>query len=155
MEGVSKLVTHVLILRLWLAVSVSEHTYSTNMILWGFQQFKGAWVCYRNDGEYQTRSAYQNKMKTRSGKTKAFSYSRSVKEWCALIEEIWNIVSVNKFKEITTGFIRPKENSVFAIHDTKSIKLLTRLRLKTLAIYMNINLDMALKIRLILFANAV
>ena len=30
---------------------------------------------------------------------------------------------------MTLNFIRPKENSVFAIHDTKGIKLLTRLRL--------------------------
>ena len=39
------------------------------------------------------------------------------------------MVSVNKFKETIISFIRSKENSVFAIHDTKGIKLLTRLRL--------------------------
>ena len=39
------------------------------------------------------------------------------------------MVSVNKFKEIILSLIRPKENSVFAIHDTKGLKLLTRLRL--------------------------
>ena len=32
--------------------------------------------------------------------------------------------------ESTKPFTRSKENSVFAIHDTKGIKLLTRLRLK-------------------------
>ena len=37
--------------------------------------------------------------------------------------------SVNKFKETIISFIRPKENSVFAIHDTKGNKLLTRRRL--------------------------
>ena len=65
-------------------------------------------------------------------KTKAFNlsfYPCSIKEWCALSEEIRNILSVNKFKEIILSFIRHKENSVFAIHDTKGIKLLTRLRL--------------------------
>ena len=31
--------------------------------------------------------------------------------------------------ESTKHFIRPKENSVFSIHDTKGIKLLIRLRL--------------------------
>ena len=85
-----------------------------------------------NDGEYQTRSACQNKMKTLSGRTEAFNWSFypcSIKEWCALSEEIRNIVSVNKFREKILSFIRPKENSVFAIHDTKGFNLLTRLRL--------------------------
>ena len=35
-----------------------------------------------------------------------------------------------KFGEIILSFIRPKENSVFAIHDTKALKLLIRRRLK-------------------------
>ena len=43
-----------------------------------------------------------------------------------LSKEIRNIVSGNKFKETT---IRPKENSVFAIHGTKGLKRLTRVRL--------------------------
>ena len=84
-----------------------------------------------NDGEYQARSACQ-KMKTLSGRGKVFNssfYPYFIKEWCALSEEIRNIVSVNKFKEIILSFIRPNENSVFAIHDTKVLKLLTRLRL--------------------------
>ena len=71
-------------------------------------------------------------MKTLSGRTKAFNssfYPYSIKQWCALSDEIRNIVSVNKFKETTISFIRLKENSVFAIHDTKGLKLLTRLRL--------------------------
>ena len=38
-------------------------------------------------------------------------------------------MSVNKFKEIILSFIRPRENSVFAILDTKGLKLLTRLGL--------------------------
>ena len=69
---------------------------------------------------------------TLSGRTKAFNssfYPYSIKQWCALSEEIRNIVSVNKFKETIISFIRRKENSVFAIHDTNGLKLLTRLRL--------------------------
>ena len=61
-----------------------------------------------NDGEYEARSACQNKMKTLSGRTKAFNSSFcpcSIKEWRALSEEIRNIVSANKFKEIFS-FIR-------------------------------------------------
>ena len=91
-----------------------------------------SYLNHYNDGQYQTRSACQNKMRTLSGRTNVFNssfYPYSIKEWCALCEEIWNIVSVNKFKEIIISFIRPKENSVFAIHDTKGLKLLTRLRL--------------------------
>ena len=66
------------------------------------------------------------------GRTKAFNssfYPYSIKEWCALSEEIRNIVSVNKFKVTILSFITPNENSVFAIQDTKGLKLLTRLRL--------------------------
>ena len=91
-----------------------------------------SYLSHYNYGEYQTRSACQNKMKTLSGRTKAFNssfYPYSIKQWCALSDEIRNIVSVNKFKETTISFIRLKENSVFAIHDTKGLKLLTRLRL--------------------------
>ena len=54
----------------------------------------------------------------------------SVKKWCALSEEIRNTALVNKFRKIILSFIRPKKNSNFAIHDTKGLKLLTRLRLK-------------------------
>ena len=46
-----------------------------------------------------------------------------------LILKIRSMVSVNKFKEINLSFIRPKDNSVFAIHDTKGLKQLKRLRL--------------------------
>ena len=77
------------------------------------------------------QSSCQNDMKTLSGRTKAFNssfYPCSIKEWCALSEEIPNIVSANTCKEIIFSFIRPKETSVFAIHDTKDLKLLTRLR---------------------------
>ena len=91
-----------------------------------------SYLSHYNYGEYQTRSACQNKVKTLSGRTKAFNssfYPYSIKQWCALSAEIRNIVSVNKFKETIISFIRPKENSIFAIHDTKGLKLLTRLRL--------------------------
>ena len=56
-------------------------------------------------------------------------YSYYINEWCALSEEIRNIVSVNEFEEIIFSFIRPKKNSVFAIYNTKVLKLMTHLRL--------------------------
>ena len=77
-------------------------------------------------------SCPHTKQGTLSKRTKAFNssfYPYSIKEWCALSEEIRNVVSVNKFKEIILSFIRPTENSVFAIHVTKGLKLLTWLRL--------------------------
>ena len=92
-------------------------------------------------------------MKALSGRTKAFNSSfcpYSIKEWCSLREEIGNIVSVNKFRKIILSFIRTKEDSVFAIHDTKVLKLLTRLRLNFSRLNMNIYLDMVLGIQLIL-----
>ena len=73
-------------------------------------------------------------MKTLSGRTKTFNssfYPYSIKKWCALREEIRNIASVNKFKEVILSFIRRKENSFFAIHDTKGLKLLTLLKLNS------------------------
>ena len=83
-----------------------------------------------NDGEYQKRSACQNKMRTLSRKTKAFNssfYSCSIKKWCVLNDEIWNIVSANKFKEIIFSFIRTKELNFCNIWHQRC--LLARLRL--------------------------
>ena len=45
-------------------------------------------------------------------------------EWCAFSEESWEIVLVDKFREIILRFVRPKENFFFAIPDTKGFKLL-------------------------------
>ena len=63
-----------------------------------------SYLSHYNYGEYQTRSACQNKVKTLSGRTKAFNssfYPYSIKEWCALSEEIRNTVSVNEFHKIS------------------------------------------------------
>ena len=40
-----------------------------------------------------------------------------------------NIESINEFKVTILNFIRPRRNSVFDIHDTNGIKLLSYLRL--------------------------
>ena len=58
-----------------------------------------SYLNHYNHGEYQTRSACKNKMKT-------------------LMKN-----------QTILSFIKPKENSVFEIHDIKGLKLLTRLRL--------------------------
>ena len=52
-----------------------------------------------------------------------------IKEWSKLNDQIRNIESINKFKVAILNFIRPKASSVFYIHDTNGIKLLSRLRL--------------------------
>ena len=46
-----------------------------------------------------------------------------------LSDEIRSIESSKQFKETILDFIRPKENSIYAIHDISGLKLLTRLRL--------------------------
>ena len=52
-----------------------------------------------------------------------------IKEWLKLGEEIRSIESSKQFKKTILDFIRPKENSIYAIHDISGLKLLTRLRL--------------------------
>ena len=85
-----------------------------------------SYLTHYNYGEYQTRSACQNKMKTLSGRTEAFNssiYLYWIKEWRTLREEIRNIVSVNKFKVIIQRELR------FCNTWHQRSKLLTRLRL--------------------------
>ena len=38
-----------------------------------------------------------------------------------------NIHSINAFKSSILNFVRPRENSVFVVHDINGLKLLTRL----------------------------
>ena len=78
---------------------------------------------------YLTRSTTQNKIKPIPARTKMFENSffpYCIKEWSKLNDKIRNIESINKFK---VAIRRPKANSVFDIHDTNGIKLLSRLRL--------------------------
>ena len=56
------------------------------------------------------------------------------------LKEVYNIFCLSKchswkFREIILSSNRPKENSVFTVHDTKGLKLLTRPRLLLLSIY--------------------
>ena len=46
-----------------------------------------------------------------------------------LSDEIRSIEPSKQFKKTILDFIRPKENSIYAIHDISGLKLLTRLRL--------------------------
>lgn len=50
-------------------------------------------------------------------------------EWFKLQEGIRSIDISKNFKKVALYFIRPKENSVYAIHDTPGLKLLALLRL--------------------------
>ena len=84
------------------------------------------------DGAYITLSTTQNKIKQIPARSKISENSffpYCIKEWNKLNDKIRNIKSINKFKVTILNFIRPKGNSVFDIHDTNGIKLLTRLRL--------------------------
>ena len=79
-----------------------------------------------------TRYSTRKSIKAFSGRTKAFELSffpHCTKEWGNLSEELRNIDSINTFKLSILNFVRPRENSVFAVHDVNGLKLLTRLRL--------------------------
>ena len=88
--------------------------------------------CY-GEGFYQTRSVNQKNLRQFSTRTKIFESSfffpYCVKEWNNLSEELQKIKSTVKFITKILSFIRPKENSVFRIHDVNGIKLLNRLKL--------------------------
>ena len=69
-------------------------------------------LCFRNVQHYQTRSK-----------------STKIIEQIKARIEIRNIESSKQFKKTILDFIRPKENSICAIHDISGLKLTTRLRL--------------------------
>ena len=74
----------------------------------------------------------QKSIKTLRGRAKAFKLSFfpfCAKEWGNLNGEFRNIDSIKKFKLSILNFVRPRENSVFAVHDINDLKLLTRSRL--------------------------
>ena len=81
---------------------------------------------------YQIKSSSQSKYKSIFAITKTFESTfcpYCLKEWNNLCQKIRNIESANISKKTILNFVRPNENSVFAIHDTNGIKLLTRLKL--------------------------
>ena len=87
---------------------------------------------YYNERPYLARYAIQKSIKTLRGRTKAFESSffpYCAKEWGNLNKELRNIDSVKTFKLSILNFVRPRENSVFAVHDINGLKLLTHLRL--------------------------
>ena len=83
-----------------------------------------------SEGAYLTRSITQNKIKPIPAITKVLENSFFL--YCIkkskLNDKIRNTESINKFKVAILNFIKPKGNSVFNIHDTNEIKLLSRLR---------------------------
>ena len=89
-------------------------------------------LCNCAEPFYQTSSSGQSKYKSVSARTKTFEsflYPYCFKEWNNLSKKIRNIELEDKSKKTFLSFNRPKENSFFAVHDTNSVKLLTRLRL--------------------------
>ena len=91
-----------------------------------------SYISYCDEGVYRTRSANQKNLRQFSARTKIFEpffFSYCIKEWNNLSEELRKIKSTVQFKTKILSFIRPKENSIFKIHDINGIKLLNRLRL--------------------------
>ena len=90
------------------------------------------YISYCDEGVYRTRSANQKNLRQFSTRTKIFESSffpYCIKEWNHLSDELRKIKSTVQFKTKILSFIRPKENSIFKIHDINGIKLLNRLRL--------------------------
>ena len=71
-----------------------------------------------------------------------------------LARSLENIDSTKTFKLSILDFVRPGENSVFAVHDINGLQLLTRLRLN-LVTWMNVNFDITLMIQSIQCVRAV
>ena len=87
---------------------------------------------FRNVQHYQTRSNSMKIIEQIKARTKAFENSFfpfCIEEWLKLSDEIQSIESSKKFKKTILDITRPKENSIYTIHDISGLKLLTRLRL--------------------------
>ena len=56
-------------------------------------------------------------------------FPHCAKKWQSLSEELRKIDSINMFKSSILNFVWPRENSVLAVHDIDSLKLLFRFRL--------------------------
>ena len=87
---------------------------------------------YCGEAVYRTRAANQKNFRQFSTRTKIFEsyfFPYCIKEWNDLSEELQKIKSTVQFKTKSLSFIRPKEKSIFKIHDINGIKLLNRLRL--------------------------
>ena len=78
--------------------------------------------------QVRSNNLFRNfKINTDYFKNSFFPYC--VSEWNKLGPELRNSLSISKFKKGLLPFIRPKDNSVYKVHDPIGIKLLTRLRL--------------------------
>ena len=85
-----------------------------------------------NNNVYTTRSSRSNKIpsfKIRHNFFKDSFFPAVITEWNSLDINIRNSSPIIVFKEEILKFIRPEPNSTYNIHDTKALKLLTRLRL--------------------------
>ena len=71
-------------------------------------------------------------MKTFPARTETFESSflpHCAEAWGNLSDKLRNIDSMNTFKSSILNFVKPRENSVFAVHNVNGVKLLTRLKL--------------------------
>ena len=88
-------------------------------------------ISYCDERVYQTRLANQNNLRQFSTRTKisepSFFPYYIIKEWNNLTEELQKMLSTVQFKTNIFSFIRRKENLVFKVHDTNSIKILNHL----------------------------
>ena len=89
-------------------------------------------LSFCNVQHYQTRSKSTKVIEQIRTRTRVFENSFfpcCIKEWLKLGDEIRNVESSKQFKKIILDFIKPKENSIYAIHNISGLNSLTRLQL--------------------------
>ena len=91
-----------------------------------------SYISYCGEGIYRTRLANQKNLRQFSARTKIFDsfiFPYCINERNNLSDKLREIKSTVPFKTKILSFIRPKENSIFKIHDINGIKVINRLRL--------------------------
>ena len=114
----------------------NDHRWSRKLFFFLFSGFSPSYLqkilIFCNVQHYQTRLKSKKIIEQIRARIKVFENSffpYSIKEWLKLGDEIRYVESSKQFKKKILDFIKPKDNSIYAIHDISGLKLLTRLRL--------------------------
>ena len=122
-----------MVLNLWQIEDGLENFFFHKIILWLLPSYlKDCLIPCDDLRIYLTRSSTQKTIKTVSARTKTFEpsfFPHCVEARGNLSEELRNIDSINTFKSSILNFVRPREESVFAVQYINGVKLLTRWRL--------------------------
>ena len=98
-----------------------------------FPPYLSCYLNLNNSSSYTTRSSNLNKIKGIRSRTEKFKYSFlpfCINEWNKLDNMIKKSVNIKCFKSMLIKFFSLQERSLFSIHDSTGVQLLTRLQLK-------------------------